>query len=79
MRNTFRALPIIALASLLACSGSDDAPSAPAAVAAPIDFIEGRVSNAAGAPEAGVWVIAETTEASGVSPWTPGDVTAPRT
>lgn len=60
MRDTFRALPVIAVASLLACSGSDDAPSSPAAVAAPIDFIEGRVSNAAGAPEAGVWVIAET-------------------
>jgi streptogramin lyase len=45
-------------AAWVACSAA--APRAPAAETAAPDFIEGRVRSTAGAPEAGVWVIAET-------------------
>ena len=47
----------LSLASF-ACSAGDEAPAASAAAAA--DFIEGRVVDGAGAPQAGGWGIAET-------------------
>ncbi len=61
MTSTVR-LALAALTSLLFGCGGDDAPAQPAAAEFPThaDFIEGRVARADGAPEAGVWVIAET-------------------
>jgi len=63
MTSTARSLALAFAALLVACSNADDSPpeEAPQLAAALRDFIEGRVARADGTPEAGVWVIAETT------------------
>lgn len=61
MTCTTRVLVLAGPLLALACSHGDAAPPAsPARAPATSDFIEGRVTSGDGAPEAGVWVIAET-------------------
>jgi hypothetical protein len=52
----------LVLAVVSACSdpAPPEVPAAPPAAAAPADWIEGTVTNAAGGAEAGVWVVAQT-------------------
>jgi streptogramin lyase len=51
---------VLAATLALACSRAEQAPPEPKAAAPQADFIEGRVISGEAHPEAGVWVIAET-------------------
>jgi len=60
MTRTARLSVALAFAFVLARCGSNEAPPSAKPAAAPADFIDGRVISGEEHPEAGVWVIAET-------------------